>query len=250
MDLTTLREAAIEATARALYDRLGIVPSDDSDEWEEEYRKQFAALKQRYAGELTTAAAPRPAAAPAAGERSWPDLRGTPEEQRWGASIREERLREIPSEAVRLFLVQTWPRAKQWVDTRDVPTRTLLQRLSPQYQEWRKKRIEAATARKAEAQQKAAAAAAHQQRLQEAGVTPEGLVELVDASDRFDDGVTIAAKLAEIAVEGRQLRIFETSDPNLLLVKEKKGPLQLPDYAIERDEGLVSDLKLFSQAPQ
>ena len=61
--------------------------------------------------------------------------------------------------------------------------------------------------------------------------------------------MTIAAKLAEIDVEGRHLRIFETSDPNLLLVKEKKGPLQLPDYAIERDEGLAADLKLFAQVP-
>ena len=47
MDLNALREAAIEATARALYDKLGIVPSDDSDEWEEEYRRQFAALRHR-----------------------------------------------------------------------------------------------------------------------------------------------------------------------------------------------------------
>ena len=44
MDLNTLREAAIEATARALDERLGYVPSDDSDEWEEEYRRQFAVL--------------------------------------------------------------------------------------------------------------------------------------------------------------------------------------------------------------
>ena len=59
----------------------------------------------------------------------------------------------------------------------------------------------------------------------------------------------IAAKLAEVDVEGRHLRVYETTNPNLLLVKEKKGPLQLPDYAIERDEGLVADLRLFAQAP-
>jgi hypothetical protein len=245
MDLNALREAAIEATARALYDRLGIVPSDDSDEWEEEYRKQFAALKQRYGNGLTPP--PRPAAA-SAPQRQLPELRGTPEEQRWGASIRGERLHEIPSEAVRVFLVQTWPRAKQWIDTRDVPTRTLLQRLAPQYEEWRKKRAEAAAARKAEAEKKAAEIEAYKRRLEQAGVTPEGLVELVDASDRFDPA-PIAAKLAEIDVEGRHLRVYETTDPNLLLVKERKGPLQLPDYAIERDEGLVGDLRLFAQAP-
>ncbi len=246
MDLHALREAAIEATSRALYDKHGIVPSDDSDEWEDEYRRQFALLKERYGAEVVTP--PRPANGPATLQRQLPELRGTPEEQRWGGSIRDERLREIPSEAVRGFLVQNWPRAKQWIDTRDVPIRKLLQHLAPQYEDWRKKRVEAAAARKAEAQQRAAAASAYQQRLEQAGITPEGLVELVDASDRFDLA-PLTVKLADIAVEGRHLRIFETSDPNLLLVKEKKGPLQLPDYAIERDEGLVGDLKLYAQAP-
>jgi hypothetical protein len=248
MDLNALREAAIEATARALYDKLGIVPSDDSDEWEEEYRRQFAALKHRLGTDLKTAAA---AARPAARtiELNLPELRGTPEEQRWGASIREERLRAIPSEAVRLFLGQNWPPAKQWIDTRDVPTQTLLPRLKPQYDDWRKKQMDAAAARKADAAKKVAEAAAYKRRLQAAGITPEGLVELIDASDRFDDAAVIAAKLAEVDVEGRHLRIYETADPNLLLVKEKRGPLQLPDYAIERDEGLVADLRIFAQAP-
>ena len=242
MDLDTLREAAIEAASRTLYEKHGFVPSEESDEWEEEYRRQFAALKHRYGNQV--AVPQRPAAAP---QRNLPELRGTPEEQRWGASIREERLREIPSEVVQAFLVQTWPRAKQWVDTRDVPTRVLLQRLKPQYDEWRKKRVEAAEARKSETQQKAAKAAAYRRKLQEAGITPEGLVEMVDASDRFDPA-PIAAKLAEIAVGDRHLRIFETSDPNLLLVKEKdlRGH---HDYAIERDEGLVADLKLYAEAP-
>ncbi len=243
MDLNMLREAAIEAANRALYEKHGFVPSDDSDEWEDEYRRQFAALKQRYGAELPTVQ--RPAAA--AGRQPLPELRGTLEEQRWGNSIREERLREIPSEAVRSFLVQTWPRAKQWVDTRDVPTATLLQRLRPQYDEWRKKRTEAAEAKKAEAQKKAAEAAAYRRKLQEARITPEGLVELVDASDRFEVA-PLTTKLADIEVEDRHLRIFETSDPNLLLVKEKdlRGN---HEYAIERDEGLVGDLKLYAQAP-
>jgi hypothetical protein len=244
MDLTALREMAIEATARSLQQKHDIVPSEDSDEWEEEYRRQFAALKQRYGNRVT---APRPAS-PAAPQRQLPELRGTPEEQRWGHSIREERLREIPSEAVRSFIVQTWPRAKQWVDTRDVPTPTLLQRLKPQYEDWRKKRADEAAVRKAEAEKKAAEIAAHQRRLKEAGVTPEGILELVDASDRFEPA-PIAAKLADITVEDRHLRIFETADPNLLLVKEKdlRGN---HEYAIERDDGLVADLKLFAQAPQ
>src|SRR5580704_13356022 len=232
MDLDTLREAAIEATARALVEKHDIAPSEDSDEWEEEYRRQFAALKQRHGGDAQIA--PRPATT--ALKQPLPALSGTPEQLRWAASIREERLREIPSEAVRAFWAQTWTRAKVWVDTRDVPTAVLLQRLKPQYDEYRKKRVEAAEARKAETQKKAAEAAAYRRKLQEAGVTPEGLAELVDASERFDPA-PIAAKLAEIDVAGRNLRIFETSDPNLLLVKEKDEHGH-HDYAIERDEGL------------
>jgi len=244
MDVNALREAAIEAANRALYEKHGFVPSEDSDEWEDEYRRQFAALKQRYGGELQTAQ--RPIAA--ASKQALPELSGTPEQLRWAASIRDERLREIPSEAVRAFWAQTWTRAKVWVDTRDVPIATLLQRLKPQYDEYRKKRTEAAEAKKAEAQKKAAEAAAYRRKLQEARITPEGLVELVDASDRFDPA-PLTSKLAEIDVEGRHLRIFETSDPNLLLVKERNDRGH-EDYAVERDEGLVADLKLYAQAPQ
>lgn len=244
MDLNALREMAIEAASRTLYEKHGFVPSEESDEWEDEYRRQFAALKQRYGNQVAMPTRPAAAAVPL---RELPELRGTLEEQRWGASIREERLREIPSEAVRAFWVQLWPRAKQWVDTRDVPTQTLLHRLKPQYDEYRRKQAETAAAQKAATQKKAQEAAAYQRKLKEAGITPEGLVELVDASDRFDPA-PLAAKLADITVEDRHLRVFETSDPNLLLVKEKdlRGN---HEYAIERDEGLVADLKLFAQAP-
>jgi hypothetical protein len=248
MDLNALREAAIEATAKALYDKHGIVPSDDSDEWEEEYRRQFSVLKQRLGTDLKAAAAAmRPVAAPIL-DRNWPELSGTPEQKRWAATIRDERLREIPSEPFRTFLARSWTRSKVWIDTRDVATAVLVQRLKPQFEEYRKQAAEAAKARAAEVHQKSAEMAAYQQRLREARITPEGLVELVDASDRFDPA-PIAAKLAEIDVEGRHLRVYETSDPNLLLVKEKRGPLQLDDYAIERDEGLVADLRLYAQVP-
>ena len=243
MDISALREMAIEAANRALYEKHGFVPSEESDEWEDEYRRQFATLKQRYGNQVTVSA--RPAATAPLGQL--PELRGTLEEQRWGNSIREERLREIPSEAVRVFWVQLWPRAKQWVDTRDVPIQTLLQRLKPQYDDWRKKQADAMAARKAETQKKAAELAAYQRKLKEARITAEGLVEMVDASERFDPA-PLGPKLADITVEDRHLRIFETSDPNLLLVKEKdlRGN---HEYAIERDEGLVGDLKLFAQAP-
>jgi hypothetical protein len=244
MDLNALREAAIEATARALYEKNGILPSEDSEEWEAEYRRQFTLLKERVAVEP---AAPSHPAAPAAG-RGLPELSGTPEQKRWAASIREDRLREIASEPFRTWLVRAWTRARLWIDTREVPSAVLMQRLTPQFEEGRKQAADAAKARAAERQRRAEAEAAYRRRLDEAGITPEGLVELIDASERFDPA-PIAAKLAEIAVEGRHLRIYETADPNLLLVKEKKGPLAVPDYAIERDEGLVGDLKLFAEAP-
>jgi hypothetical protein len=246
MDLNALREAAIEATSRALHDKHGFVPSDETDEWEEEYRRQFALLKQRLGTEPV--APPRPPTNPAVADRQWPELSGTPEQKRWAATIRADRLGEIPSEPFRVWFAQTWSRAKVWVDTRDVPTAVLVQRLKPQFDEYRKETAAAAKVRAAEAQRKAAEAAAYRQRLKDAGITAEGLVELIDASDRFDVA-SLTVKLAEIDVEGRHLRVFETTDPNLLLVKEKKGPLQLPDYAIERDEGVVADLKLYAEMP-
>jgi hypothetical protein len=245
MDLHALRAATIEATSRALHDKHGFVPSEESKEWEEEYRRQFAILKQHAGG--APVAPLRPQAAPAADQRRWPELSGTPEQKRWAATIRGERIGEIPSEAFRVWFAQTWTRAKVWIDTREVPTAVLVQRLKPQFDEYRKAAADAAKARAAETQQKAAAASAYQQRLRDAGITPEGLVELIDASDRFDLA-PLTAKLAEIAVEGRHLRVFETSDPNLLLVKERRGPAH-EDYAIERDEGVVADLKLYAQAP-
>src|SRR5947209_6899435 len=86
------------------------------------------------------------------------------------ATIRDERMRQIPSEPFRVFLARTWTRAKQWIDTRDVPTAVLVQRLRPQFEEFRKQEAEAARARAAAATQKAAELAAYQQRLKQAGV--------------------------------------------------------------------------------
>lgn len=243
MDLNALRDAAVAATARALYDRNGVSASEDSEEWEEEYRKQFARLRALGDGAVVAA----PAAAAAADDGRWPELRGTPEEKRWGAAVRSERFVAIRSAPVRQFLAEAWPRAKTWIDTRDVPTPVLLQRLKPQYDEWRQKAAERAQARAAEADARAAAEAAHRKRLADAGVSAESLVELIDASERAAPA-PLGQKLAEIVVEGRTLRVFETGDPNRLLVKEKtdRGP---QDYGIERDDGLVADLILYAGAP-
>ncbi|MBV9861666.1 MAG: hypothetical protein JO267_05910 [Alphaproteobacteria bacterium] len=246
MDLRALREEAIEATSRALWDKHGFVPSEDSDEWEAEYRRQFTRLKQQ-GGSATPSPAPaaRAPAGAAAPEPRWPELSGTLEQRRWAATIRAERLAAIPNEPMRAWLASAWTRAKLWIDTQDVPIATLLQRLQPQYADYRRKTAERQKARTDETQAKAAAAAAREERLRAAGITPANLVELIDASERTDPA-PIKAKIAEIAVDGRHLRIFETSDPARLLVKEKNGAEQL-DYGIDRDAGLVADLATFAK---
>jgi hypothetical protein len=243
MDLSALRDAAIEATARTLYDRNGVSASEDSEEWEDEYRKQFARLRALGGGGVPVA----PTAAAAADDGQWPELTGTPEEKRWGATIRAERFLQIKSAGVRQFLVATYPRAKTWIDTRDVPTPIFLQRLKPQFEEYQKKAAERAQARNAEKAAQAAALAAYKKRLADSGVTPEGLVEMIDASDRTPPA-PIAAKLAEIAIEGRTLRVFETADKTRLLIKEKNDRGH-EDYGIDRDEGLAADLRLYAGAP-
>ena len=242
MDLTQLKDVAIDATARALEDRLGIIPDEDSDEWEAEYRRQFALAKQRYG--VTTPTVTR-ATGPAL---QLPELRGdTQELVHWGEQVRVERLREVSDAGRRAWMAKTWTRAKLWVDTREVPITTLLQRTQGQYDDYRRQQAAQQQAQGTAAREKAAAIAAYQAKLQKAGITEEGLLELVDASDRVKPAA-LTDKLAEINGTDRHLRIFATADPNTLLVKEKNLKGQF-DYGIERDEGLVADLKLFASAP-
>jgi hypothetical protein len=242
MDLTQLKEAAIEATARALQEKFGVVPDEDSDEWEGEYRRQFALAKQRYG--VTTPSVAR-ATGPAL---QLPELRGETQELiHWGEQVRVERLREVTDAPRRVWMAKTWVRAKLWVDTREVPIATLLQRTQGQYDDYRRQQATEKSAQTAVAQQKAAAIAAHQAKLQKAGISEAGLIELVDASDHVKPAA-LAEKLAELKGVDRHLRIFATADPKALLVKEKNLKGQ-HDYAIERDEGLVGDLKLFAAAP-
>jgi hypothetical protein len=242
MDLTQLKEAAIEATARALQDKFGAVPDEDSDEWEGEYRRQFALAKQRYG--VTT----RTVARATGPTLQLPELRGETQELiHWGEQVRVERLREVADAARRVWMAKTWVRAKLWVDTREVPVATLLQRTQGQYDDYRRQQASEKSAQSAATQQKAAAIAAHQAKLQKAGVSEAGLLELVDASDRVKPAA-LTEKLAELKGADRHLRIFATTDPKTLLVKEKNLKGQ-HDYCIERDEGLVADLKLFASAP-
>src|SRR5947199_378696 len=154
MDLKAVREEAIEATTRSFWDKSGFVPDEDSEEWEEEYRRQFEQARKRHAA--------------------------------GGAN-------------------QVKPVA-------------------------------------------AAAADELRRQVDEAGITVEGLIELIDIAERLPV-LPIKAKLAELAFEARNLRVFETDDPAVLMVLEKAGTSR-SDYAIERDEGLVADLRLYARALQ
>jgi hypothetical protein len=249
MDLKAVREEAIEATTRSFWDRNGFVPDQDSEEWEEEYRRQFEQVKERHAtgrpAQVTAATVP---AAAAIEEPGWAELTGAPTQIRWAAAIRAGRLKEIRDVGVRDWLATTWTKAKSWIDTRELPTPVFLQRIAPHYAEYRRHADERAKAAEAERQAKAATAEALRREVDAAGITAEGLVELIDIAERLP--VTpIKGKLAELACGGRNLRVFETDDPAVLVVLEKAEG-ERGEYGIERDEGLVADLRLFARAKE
>jgi len=247
MDLKAVREEAIEATTRAFWDRNGFVPDEDSEEWEEEYRRQFEQVKRRHAVRGRAETKPVVAAASAPPEEDgWAELTGAPTQIRWAAAIRADRLSEIKDPGIRHWLSTTWNKAKGWVDTRDLPTPVFLQRIQPHYAEYRRRADERARAQTAERQTKEAAADALRREVEAAGITVEGLIELIDIAERLP-AVPIKGKLAELDFDGRNMRIFETADPAVLMVLEK-AERERSEYGIERDEGLVADLKLFARA--
>lgn len=242
MDLKSVREEAIEATNRFFADKDGLVPDADSEEWEAEYRRQFERLRARHAAGPPSGA--KPAGAPLA--LSLPDLTGTREQTHWAAAIRADRLAEIGEPQIRAFLARTWTRARAWIDTRALSPETFRARAEVWYADHRRQTAEKAKAVSAERRNAAAAAAALKAEIAKAGITPEGLVELVDASERAEPA-PIKEKLAEITADGRTLRLYETANPAVLLVKEKNRDGQ-DEYGIERDAGLVADLRLYARA--
>src|SRR6516164_9050238 len=64
MDLKSVKEEAIEAATRALWEKSGLVPDQDSEEWEGEYRRQFELAKKRHATKPPDAARPAVVDAP------------------------------------------------------------------------------------------------------------------------------------------------------------------------------------------
>lgn len=246
MDLQAVREEAIEATTRAFWDKSGFVPDQDSDEWEEEYRRQFEQAKRRHATGQTVAVKPRPAIGAPPDEHDWATLSGAPTQVRWAAALRADRLRDIKDPDLRHWLAATWNKAKSWIDTREMSTPIFLQRIQPHYAEYRRQASEQARAAEMEKQSQAAATEALRREIEEAGITVDGLVELIDIAEQLP-GMPIKAKLAELEANGRNLRVFETADPAVLTVLEKTATKRR-EYGIERDEGLVADLKLFARA--
>ena len=246
MDLKVVREEAIEATTRAFWDRNGFVPDQDSEEWEEEYRRQFERVKRRHETGRPLETRPAPVATAPTEEPGWTELTGAPTQIRWAAMLRSDRLKEIKDAGIRHWLATTWTKAKSWIDTQNLPTATFLQRIQPHYAEYRRQTDERTKVLAAEREAKDAAAEALRHELEAAGITADGLVELIDIAERLPP-VPIKDKLAEVDVDSRNLRVFETGDPAALMVLEK-ADAERHEYGIERDEGLVSDLRLFARA--
>jgi hypothetical protein len=247
MDLASLKAMAAEETTRLLLEKHGFVPDSASEEWEDEYRRQFALAKVRQQQTTARRMKPAPAAIDSAFERTeWPELSGPPAETRWALSLRADRLKEIQSEELRAWLARAWTSAKDWVGTRELSAAAFLRRVEAQYAEERRQLEQRTAALEAERQAKAAAASAIAQKIEAAGITAQGLVDLVDVSPRTK-AAPIKAKLAELNAGDRRLRIFETVNPTVLLVIES-GAAGRTDYGIEHDAGLVADLKLFAEA--
>ena len=247
MDLKAVREQAIEATTRSFWDKSGFVPDEDSEEWEEEYRRQFEEARKRHAAGGANQVKPvAAAAAPPEEEPGWAVLTGAPTQIRWAASLRADRLHEIRDPGIRQWLATTWTKSKSWIDTSSLPTDIFMKRIEPHYAEYRRQADERARLLAAERQAETAAADELRRQVEEAGITVDGLIELIDIAERLPV-LPIKAKLAELAADGRNLRVFETDDPAALMVLEKAGTSR-SDYAIERDEGLVADLRLYARA--
>ena len=240
MDLRLLKEEALKETERFFRETRGTVPDQDSDEWEEEYRRRFDALKRRPAAP-TVAAAASPVE-----EKSdaLPQLTGPPGEQRWAIAIRADRLKEIRNPDMRRWLAGAWTAAKDWVGTRELSGPAFLRRVEVQYVDERQKSQVLTAAQKNEQQAKAQAAASIHQKVAAAGITAEGLIGLIDVSARGKPA-PLREKLADIGHGERALRVFETGDAAVLMVLEKNRSGRI-EYAIERDDGLVADLKLYA----
>jgi hypothetical protein len=243
MDAKTLREHALVETERFFLTKFGTAPAEDSDEWEAEYRRQFNRLKNGAASSVPAA----PADAIVEEKPSdLPAMIGTPADQRWAFALRSERLKQIQNRDLRTWLAHSWIKSKEWIDSRDLAIEAFLRRIEPPFEEARRKSATETAAADAARRVQEAAAKELQDKIKAAGISAAGLVELIDVSPRAA-ALAIKDKLAEIRLDGRTVRIFETANPAILMVLEKRDDGR-SDYGIERDEGLVADLKLFARS--
>jgi hypothetical protein len=245
MDMKSLKEHALAETARILHDRLGVVPDPDSEEWEDEYRRQFDLLKKQAARAPAGAAAKAPAALVDERPDDLPAMTGSPADKRWASALRAERLKQVANKDVRDWLAGAWIAAKEWVDTRDLSPDAFLRRIETQHAGHRRRSAAEAGVLEASRRDKEMAESALQQQVRAAGITAQGLIELIDVSERIAPA-PLRAKLAELEAQDRVLRIFETAKPETLMVLEKRAS-ERTEYAIARDDGLVADLKLYAQ---
>jgi hypothetical protein len=249
MDLTTLKAKILEETTQFFLEKLGYVPKQDSDEWEDEYRRRFAlARAQAEAALLHVNVAPEvlaPTAQRTIQKAEFLELRGTAAAVRWAATLRAERLKEVQNKEIRIWLAQSWTAAKSWIDTRELPAAAFLRRVEPRFAEHQMQLEEQAVVLEAQRQAQADADAALADQIQAAGITARGLIELVDVCPRTK-AMPARAKLAELKADDRRMRVFDTTDPSALLVLDS-GATGRIEYGIERDNGLVGDLKLFAQ---
>jgi len=245
MDPKTLRERALAETGRYFQDKFGTAPAEDSEEWEDEYRRQFDRLKSVPAPDAKAAAAD--AALVQEKPVDLPALLGTSADARWAFALRAARLKQIHNKELRAWLAASWTRSSAWIDTRELAPEIFLRRIEPQFADAHRHAAAEAAAIAAAQDVRASAAAALQNEIIAAGISAAGLVELVDLSPR-GPSLPIKDKLAELRLEGRTIRVFETANPAILMVLEKRDDVR-DEYGIERDEGLVADLKLFARAP-
>jgi hypothetical protein len=246
MDPRSLKEEALYETARFFAESRGGAPDPDSEEWEDEYRRQFELVKRRHARE--PAGSPhRAESAAGADERpnEGPRLTGPDAERRWALTLRAERLKEIRNAETRHWLVETWVSSKDWVGTRTLSPAMFLHKVETLHAAYRRRAETQARTAQVEEQRKAEAAAVLDRQIREAGITQESLVALIDVSPRAR-AVPAQAKIADLTVGDRSLRVFETSDLTALVVIEK-GPTGRSEYVIERDAGLAADLSLYAR---
>jgi hypothetical protein len=244
MDPKMLKEQALLETGRFFQEKFGTAPAEDSDEWEDEYRRQFNRLKKEAAPNFSAARSLSPIVEEKSGDL--PELSGASADARWAFALRSARLKEVRSHDLRAWLACTWTSAKEWLDTRELSVEAFLRRAEPQYEDARRRSAAAAATVAATRRAQVIATAALQDELKAARISAAGLVDLIDVSPRAAV-MPIQVKLAELRLEDRILRVFETANPAMLMVLEKRGD-QRNDYGIESDDGLVADLKQFARS--